>query len=369
MPLEELKRKIRALVANNEMAEAFRVLLEALREEREAMKLARSLSGRYRQAEREKESGTLMGQAYVTEMQQIRTGLLGMTDRLTTDDQAVPATEKTAASDLPHDWHRYTCDRVEQNNRFQQIRRDGAGSRVHFFYIYGLDRHAHTALVERFAYDLEGLLRSQYHSGVSQRCRVEREFDFSLLLNPDPDEYRTDLLTNFFTAFGLDPDRYGPLLETTLHDLLRDSPRLRALGPNDHVCCYLGIPEWDWDTEVTPAAVTWLIDHFCGTNLPPDAPRFFFFFGIEFEDDHSPVRQEVEAAIRAGGNRVHILPELHMVLPRDLKRWFNNYRKWMPDRKQREQLYEQFFGDREARYMEDVIERLGQIIEQLNTRT
>jgi len=112
--------------------------------------------------------------------------------------------------------------------------------------------------------------------------------------------------------------------------------------------------------------VTWLIDTFCSVALPPEAPAFYFFFGIEFEEEESEVKEEVETAIRAGGSRVQILPELQAVERRDLKRWFSTYRKFMPDRQQREALQQQYFGADSIFYMEDVLTALERIIDEIN---
>jgi len=121
----------------------------------------------------------------------------------------------------------------------------------------------------------------------------------------------------------------------------------------------------DWDSEITPAVVRWFIDSFCGDHLPAEAPTFYFFFGIEFEEEDTGLKNEVEAAIRAGG-RIQILPELNIVEKRDLKRWFNTYRKFMPDRSRRDELYQKYFGEQDELYMEDVIRHLNRLIDELN---
>lgn len=267
-----------------------------------------------------------------------------------------------------HNWHRYTCDRMVQNNRFQKVLKDKADAPAHFFYLYGLDRHAHEALVERFAFDLEGVLKSHLNPKLTARCRVDRADIISLTLNYDLEMYKTDILTSLFFEFGLDPDAHSPLLERDLAYLWKHSPRLQSLCEEDRVCCYMVIPEFDWDAEVTPSLVTWLITEFCGERLPAEAPTFFFFFGIEFEEEGSPVKKEVEAAIRAGG-RIQILPELNKVEERDLKRWFSTYRKFMPESQRRERLYQEHFGGQAYEYMEDVIRQLDRIIDQLNQPT
>ena len=270
------------------------------------------------------------------------------------------------APTLLHHWHRLTCDRIPQNNRFQGVLRDQADQWVQFFYLYGLDRHAHEALVERFAFDLEGVLQSHLNPAVTARCRVELADPISLDLNPDFEAYKIELLNRLFAAFSLDANDCGPLLQRNLAYLWQHSQRLKQLGPEDRVCCYLVIPEFDWDADITPQLVTWLIDEFCGSGLPPEAPSFYFFLGIEFEDEDSEVKGEVEAAIRAGGKRVQTLPELQVVERRDLKRWFSTYRKYIPDRQQREALQQQHFGEASIHYMEDVVTALERIIDEIN---
>jgi hypothetical protein len=276
-----------------------------------------------------------------------------------------PAPAREDAAHLLHDWHRYTCDRMVQNNQFHKILMKKAEVPAHFFYIYGLDRHAHEALVARFAYDLEGVLKSHLNAELTARCRVDRADIISLTLNPDIGMYKADILSSLFIEFGLDPDAHAPLLERNLEYLWKQSPRLQALCKEDQVCCYMVIPEFDWDSEITPEVVTWLITEFCGGQLPDEAPTFFFFFGVEFEEENSPVKEEVEAAIRVGG-RIQILPELNKVEERDLKRWFSTYRKFMPDTQQRSELYQKYFGEQPTPYMEDVVQQLERIINELN---
>lgn len=50
-----------------------------------------------------------------------------------------PAAGTDEAHTLLHHWHRLTCNRTLQNNRFQKVLRDQAEQQVQFFYVYGLD--------------------------------------------------------------------------------------------------------------------------------------------------------------------------------------------------------------------------------------
>lgn len=260
-----------------------------------------------------------------------------------------------------HDYHRLTCDRKPQDNIFKGIQ-SARTDQVHFLYLYGLDRHAHEALVERFAFELKGVLLDYLNTNVGPRCEVEKAEAIYLELDDNIEAYKIDMLTQLFTVFGVDANSCGPILERDLNYLWRHSPRLQSLQPQDCVCCYFMIPELDWDKDITPKVVTWLIDEFCGKTLPPEAPGFFFFLGIEFEEEDSEVRAEVETAIRAGGRRVHILPELHSLSPSDLKRWFRRYKNYFPRRYD----YKNHFKEQPTYYMEDVVIELQRLIDTIN---
>ncbi len=360
--LEPIKKTAREMIGEGQVAEAIEYLLENIQPGRAVCNdlIQRQASLKDLQ---KREQKNLVSPANANQTRaQVTEAVLAFINELEAEDLR---SARPSAGELLHDWHRLTCDRTVQNNNFQKIRREKESSRTRFFYLYGLDRHAHEALVERFAYDLQGVLRSHLNPELAPACKVEQEFNFSLIYNDDPEEYQTEILANLFSAFGLVPDTYGPLLESSLKDLWKNSPRLQQLTARDYVCCYLSIPEMDWDSEITPAVVRWFIDTFCGNHLPKEAPTFYFFFGIEFEEEDTGLREEVEAAIRAGG-RIQMLPELNIVEKRDLKRWFNTYRKFMPDRRQRDELYQEYFGEQEEAYMEDVIRHLHRLIDKLN---
>jgi len=108
--------------------------------------------------------------------------------------------------------------------------------------------------------------------------------------------------------------------------------------------------------------VAWLIEEFCGNTLPPEAPGFLFFLGIELEEEDSEVREEVEVAIRAGGSRVHILPELNALSNKDLKRWMRRYKSYLPHRYE----YTDHFHEQDLYYMDDVVIDLQRLIDKLN---
>jgi len=264
-----------------------------------------------------------------------------------------------------HDWHRYTCDRIPQDRKFKQVVRRTNQQKAHFYYIYGLDLHSHFGLVKRFQYDLMGVLKSHLNPKLAKACDVERSEIIPVMLDQDLEYHKIDILTSLFADFDVQPNSHEPLLDKTVVDLWQSAPRLKGLGPDDQVCCYLGIHELDWDTGITPQIVDWLISDFCGSALPAEAPTFHFFLGIEFDDLDSPVRDEVVEAIREKG-RIHILDELQVVVRRDVQRWFNMYRNIFSDPKEREELLKKYFdSNTEEFYMNDIEVTLKQIIDQL----
>jgi hypothetical protein len=268
-----------------------------------------------------------------------------------------------------HDWHRYTCDRTPQDRRFKQVIRGTDQQKACFYYIYGLDLHSHFGLVKRFQYDLMGVLKSHLNPKLAKACTVERSEIIPVMLDEDLEYHKIDILTSLFADFDVQPNSHEPLLDKTIVDLWQSAPRLKGLGPDDQVCCYLGIHELDWDAGVTPQIVDWLISDFCGSNLPAEAPTFHFYLGIEFERPDSPVRDEVLEAIREK-ERIYVLDELQIVRRRDIQRWFNMYRNIFSDPTRRDELLNEHFGaDADEFYMNEVEVKLKKIIDQLAKNT
>ncbi len=363
--LEQIRQRVRQLIGEGKDAEAIAYLLEQIQDRSTYRAELTLLQGSEATLAREERNQFVSPEEAHRRRARIRDSALKIAEEITEEELKNAAAPSAAPTAPLHDYHRYTCNRTLQNNDFQKIRRRQADARTHFFYIYGLDRHSHYGLVQRFSYDLEGLLGSYRNPKVQARCKVDRANMIALAYNPDLEAYKTDILTALFFEFELDPDACEPLLSRKLDYLRRHSPRLRALGSEDRVFLYFVISELDWDREVTPALVRWLIDEFCGVELPADSPAFYFFFGIEFEDEDSPVKAEVEAAIRSGG-RIQILPELQMVSAADLKRWFNTYRMFMQERRRRDELQGRYFEAKEQFYMDEIERKLEQLIDELN---
>lgn len=301
----------------------------------------------------------------------IRFALLQLLDMLESSDlkaEFQPAASEEPAGPPLGEYHSLTCDRVPQNDRFHELfQQQKETKKTHFFYVYGLDRHSHLGLFNRIAYDLEGrlldYLNPDYHS-ETQTLRVDLTFEVS----NNPDRYKQNILRSLFARLKVPVNENEPLLEKNLAFLLQTSPLFQDLGPEDFVATFLSISQWDWDSRITPTVTRWFIEKFCSVQLPESAPTFLFFFGIIFEEEDEELQDEVRQVV-TNSELIQPLPELDMVLTKDIARWFAKYTVVAPDSEKRKELRKKYFGDGSEFYMEEVEKRLRQIIAQHNARS
>lgn len=310
--------------------------------------------------------GTVTMEEYQVQQARINVRVLQLIDlmegewRTDTDDR--PA----AAQPTLHEYHSYTCDRVDHNDQFQLNLASRAQQRTQFYYLYGGEMQSPEGFFKRVSYHLEGRLLDYLNPGLSSSCRVERlrmTFEFSR----QPELYRQNILRSFFAMLGLNPNEHEPLLDRTLAYCLERSPLLSDLGPDDYVCLYLNISQYEWDPQLTPGAARWFIRQFCGGQLSEQQPACLFFFGINYEDDNTTVREQVRQAI-AESDDVVTLPEFDMVYRRDIGQWLQRYRQLAPQPRERNELLKNTFGDAEEHYMADVEVELRRIIDNYNNQ-
>lgn len=262
--------------------------------------------------------------------------------------------------------HKHTCDRIPQNDRYQQLSLSEGERKTRFFYLYGDEQQSHEGFFKRICYELEGRLFDYLNPGLQSSCKVEMTevtFDFSM----DPTIYRINVLKAFFASLGVPVNETEPLLDRTLLDLVQRSPIVQTMGPDDYVCVLIHIGQWDWDPQLTPETARWFIYQFAKVALPADSPRFLFFLGVEFDGTDDNVRKEVEAAVEEG-KELLALPELDMVQFNDVGRWLNKYKVLAPTTAEQRQLLQEHFGDSRQFYMEVVETRLEKIITEFNNR-
>ena len=262
--------------------------------------------------------------------------------------------------------HKLTCDRIPQNDRYQQLSLEDPERKTRFFYLYGDEQQSHEGFFKRVCYELEGRLFDYLNPQFQVSCKVavaEVTFDFSM----DPTIYRINVLKAFFASLGVPVNEHEPLLERNLLDVVQRSPIVQQLGPNDYVCVLIHIGHWDWDPKLTPETARWFIYQFAKVALPANSPRFLFFLGVEFDGTDENVRKEVEAAVQEG-KELQPLPELDMVQFNDVGRWLGKYKILAPTAAEQKQLLQQHFGDSRQFYMEEVELRLEKIITEFNNR-
>jgi len=265
-----------------------------------------------------------------------------------------------------HDHHKFTCDRIEQSDHFHNLVATNQIKKVNFFSILGIELQSHEGVFNRFAYDMEGKLLDYLNPNMHTECeslKVPLTFDSSNNLTV----YKQNILKSLFTALKVTPMDNGPILEKKLSFLLDKSPMLSKLGAEDFVCIFLNISQWDWDAKITPLVTRWFITEFCQDNLPESSPTFQFFFGLVMDEDDEGMQIEIREAIEKS-EFIMRLPELGMVKPKDLHKWFAKYNFVINNSRDRKQKVKELFGGQTEKYMEDVELDLKKIIDHYNNR-
>lgn len=260
-------------------------------------------------------------------------------------------------------FHAYTCDRDSQFDHFDQLRNGIAAGSQHFFYLYGGELQAHKSFFRRIAHELEGGYLENFDNADKSRP-VPRvvALDFVVEDCTDPERLRERFVRNLYTAFGLDPGHFHPLLRQNLTNLLLASEKTRDLRAGSFVCVFAHISHWYWNCKLTPEAARWFMENFCPAALPPDSPGVLFFFAFDFNEDQNPgVRDEVLDTIRQKAQHVVALPELDMVLKKDVGKWLVRYQRYF-SAPLRQQILTQYFTPAEY-YMENLEPVLKKLID------
>ena len=261
-------------------------------------------------------------------------------------------------------YHVFTCDRVDQTDAFEPLRTDIKPGSQHFFYLFGGELQAHKSFFARVAYELEGRYRADGAEATVGKPMPHRAAQVTFAVDEcrDPQVLRERFVRNLFSAFGLIPDDFHPLLHQNLGTLLERSEKTRGLTANDYLCVFVHISHWAWNKNLTPQAAFWFIQTFCQCALRPDGPALLFFFAFDYDEEQNPgVREEVLEAVRQS-QELAGLPELGMVLRKDVALWLVRYQHLFPSAEQRKQMLAQRFGHAEY-FMEDVEMELQKLID------
>ncbi|HRD79954.1 MAG TPA: hypothetical protein PLL53_04275 [Saprospiraceae bacterium] len=276
----------------------------------------------------------------------------------------IPSTTPGYAA-LP-EFHAYTCDRVAQNESFlMTIYGEEPPPKVNWYYLYGDSRQAHESLHQRLGREIGGHLLDWERGGKDSDTKILFKY-----LKPNvhriPLLYKIEVIKTLFAKFFPRISDKEPVQNKTVADLL-SSPELKDFGPYDYVFVLLTMDDANWNKDVTPAFVQTFVSSFLTAALPPDAPSFFFFFGIEYTKEDTAIRREVDDAIghrQLGGN---VLPELLPVKATDVTEWFSRYRKIMVERnKEPRDMTTACFGNADTFDMKEVEIQLLELINRHN---
>ncbi|MCF8244557.1 MAG: hypothetical protein K9J37_08345 [Saprospiraceae bacterium] len=359
--MEELKQHLKSVLIDD-LPQLFKQLKELLLVSSAAYNETIQQEARYNQMDTEKLAGRVSADNANLVFNQITASVTKIIDSLEPQDlKSAPSVGQGL-----HDYHRFTCDRVDQSDKFQQIFREKNTARAQFFYLYGLDLQSHKGMFKRIAFDMEGKLQDYLNPGLksgNKSLQVELTFDASR----DLEIYKQNVIKNLFSAFSIRVNENEPLLKKDIAWLQKISPVLQALGDGDFVCIFIGVSQWDWDKEITPTIFRWFVTEFCGVALPDNSPDYLFFFGIIYEEDNSQIEKEVEALI-SQSDLIQPLPELGMVRMNDIGTWFNKYSFIAPGSRELKELRNQYFGSSNEHYMEDVELALQKLIDEYNKK-
>lgn len=357
------KKRLKELVRKSQHEQLFTVLGEAFSAYPKECNDVITLQQKHQNIHDSKRVGAMTDGEFSAHMAQINRGLLELIDALP-DEAAMPTEGKPL-----QDYHRLTCDRVDQSDRFYELFEAKRQEKVQYYYIYGMEQHAHEGLFQRFAFDLEGKLQDYLNTAtLKSNCQALKLPPIPFEESRNEDGYKRNVLKNLFGGLNVTVDDQSPILEKNLADLLVCSPVLKGLSQEDYVCIFLSIHELDWDPDITPLVVNWFITTFCAVDLPETAPTFLFYFGLIYEEDDEEIEQEVQDAILEGGH-IQILPELNTVRVRDVKKWLAKYKNNLDlSTDERKAIIAEYFQREDEYYMEDVEQILAQIIIKHNKR-
>lgn len=356
------KERLKRLISQGEIFPVFNALEALFAVSSSENNILITNKAKWTSLEEAKLMGSIADDTYNVGRAQVIGVLLSLIDTL--PEESKPPT----AGKVLQDYHRFTCDRVDQSDLFYTYFEPAAKQKKYYFYIYGVEQHSHEGLFHRFAFDLEGKLQDYLDKTETKSTCRTLKLSITFDESRNVDGYKRNVLKSLFGALSVAVDEQSPLLDKRLTDLLSNSPQIKGLGAEDYVCIFLSISEYDWDAEITPLIVRWLITTFCEVDLPENAPTFLFFFGLIYEEDEGEIEAEVQQAINEG-KYIKILPKLNMVTQRDIKKWLAKYKNKLDlTTEERNTIVSEYFENKDEFYMEKVERLLARIIIEHNKK-
>ncbi len=345
--LSTLKRELKQLIGEDRADKLFdRLLGEVLRTESLLYNLTTQLKAQLRKLGRASAMGTVSVEQGNLNFNSINEGLFHVIDQLGPDDLSDDLRVRADTFLNVPPFHAYSVDRVAQVEQFEMERffSDDPDCKIHFYYLHGdVRQEAHT-FIERMGLELGG--RTLSAAGLEQEFAGKRP----IMAYCKPEPRGNKKLFEILLIKALLEQFIGPvnnmrdLATKSLSDLL-PSPKFGGLEPGDPVCITVSLDHHNWNKAIVPAVLRELFEKFCGCELPPEAPTFYFYFGLEYSADRPDVRDEVKAAL-AEKQYGSVLEELLPVTAADVAEWFSRHRPLLPPGQEPEQVVAKYFpGD------------------------
>ncbi len=370
MLLENLKCELQNLVADAEHDRAFQRLREIVspKDNNRLYSDIIAVQSRYSEAKRAGNLNLIDFKEINQNFSHVAQAQLWLTERISLDDLSdLYRTESASHRAIPT-IHSLTCDRSRQKSAFDEhhLFEPGPAEKFQFFYLYGDVRQGHESLFKRFAHDLKGLINSRWRQGAAIPAREPVFRVCKPEFSESPRLFEMYVLRDLFACF------FEPLNDRQINTGSRliellESPDIKTMGPDGQVFVLFMIDDFNWRKEVTPLVVKRLFEGFYQCQLPPEAPRFFFFFGLKYSKTNTAVKDEVRDAIDAA---VHGKPlvELEPLTIIEIGEWLSRYPE-LCGRREALEMATYLFGDQNKSFdMADVEPKLLETIEKYNKR-
>ena len=365
--LDALKRSLKELIGRELHDEAFRRLKEEVLDSGSALyNDTITVQARFHGADRAGKLGLIDFGERSRSFNNVNDALLWLIDRISIADLSARLRRQQETHRAIAPEHALTCDRTGQSDQFELDVYDPPqpGRQVHFYFLYGDARQEHESLFQRLGLELGGFLlnweQGEYDPGVrlypvAFKPRVHRI----------PKLFKINILRELLSRFFEPMNAQQPVEGKTICDLLK-SPKLQGFGPQDLVFILITLDDYNWHDKLIPALVRDFHDGFCQGELGEGAPRFFFFFGIEYQKDNQPVRKQVHKAMKESRHGL-TLPELTPIAVADLEEWLSRYRLLLENSgREAGELARQLFPGQSAIDMADAERKLKELIDRHN---
>lgn len=362
MSVKKIQIELKGCIAQNQLDEVFRLLREVyLRPECAVYNDTVLVSSKYHESQRAGKLGLINFQEGGVQFANINDALLWLIDRITEADLK-PGAWANPVNKPPkfHPNHQYTANRSAQYNLFEPLLDDGENARIHYFYLHGGEAHKHESLFKRFVNRTKG---DEKPTGYQVVDIPITDIDTDIDLKRLAVEFSKAVLREL----GNPECNWPKLPDRSLSWGIANGDQTHKLGKKGKILFHLSITDAHWDPDLLPQQALLFIQDFCEKEpLPDDGPEVFFYFSIEYGNDNTDIKKEIEMAMRES-THLKNMGELQMVTRKDIENWFKKYRqKWADDEAREKDLLDHFGTDTEGMYMKTVERKLDKIIKDIN---